>query len=306
MRESKSVRACDFCGKEFEARRVDQRFCSSKCHVAYYHARRAAKRAAKRVASGKDAAMVRKMGESLLGTCANCGREFTRPNVPSSYRAKYCSAGCSKEAYAKQHRDRYRKIASMCYNVPITENGRFPSDGMRSALEGVMRKYPVLSAEEETKLMCQNPERRRELLVLHHVGLVFSIAKRWACRIRFLDADDMIQIGLMALIRAAEKFKGECRFCSYARHVVENGYKMEMRHSYLLVDANCDSLNKRMDVVGEDGEEGGELLDYVYPLLAPEYRETSLAEWIELRDGIDFAKKAAKANFGRHMERIAV
>lgn len=301
---SKIVKTCDFCGKEFTAHRVDMRFCSSKCHVAYHHAKRAVARAAKRAET--KSAIVKEMGEVLLLKCKNCGREFTRERTQTAYRTKYCSAECSKEAHAKQHRERDRKIAATCYNVPITENGRFPSDEMCSALAGVMRKYPVLSAEEEAKLMLQSPERRRELLVLHNVRLVFGIAKRWACRIRFLDADDMIQIGLIALISAAEKFKGECRFCSYARRVVESSYKMEMRHSYLLVDANCDSLNKRMDVVGEDGEEGGELLDYVYPLLAPEYRETSLAEWIELRDGIDFAKKAAKANFGRHMERMAV
>ena len=71
MTKERVVKACDFCGKEFDAWRADRRFCSSKCHDAYYHAKRAAKRAARR----KKSTRVKEVGDSLLITCANCGRE---------------------------------------------------------------------------------------------------------------------------------------------------------------------------------------------------------------------------------------
>ena len=279
------------------------RFCSSKCHVAYHHAQRAAKRAAKRAET--KSAIVKEMGEVLLFKCENCGKEFTRERTQTAYRTKYCSERCSKEARARQHREFYKRVAAICNSVPVSKNSRFPSDGMCSVLDGLMRKYPVLTAEEETEIMRKDPEQCRELLVLHHVRLVYRIMKSWACRIRFMDADDMIQIGLMALTEAARSFQfnGKARFCQYARRAVENRFKMELRHSYLLIDARCDSLNRRMDANGEDGDEGGELLDFVQPSIVDEFKETSLVEWLEHRDGIDFATKVARVN-ARKLHRV--
>ncbi len=300
---SKIVKTCDFCGKEFTAHRVDQHLCSRKCHDAYHHAQSAAKRAAKRAET--KSAIVKEMGEVLLFKCENCGREFTRERTKTSYRTKYCSERCSKEAHARQHREFDKRVAAICNSVPVSENSRFPSDGMCSALEGLIRKYPVLTAEEEKELKCTTPEKYRELLLLHHVRLVYGMVKSWPCRIRFMDADDMVQIGLIALTEAARtfQFNGKARFSQYARRAIENRFKMELRHSYCLVDGMCDSLNRKVDSVSEEGEDCGELLDVVQPLIVDEFRETSLAEWLEYRDGIAFAARVARANEKKHRVR---
>ncbi|MBO7686545.1 MAG: hypothetical protein J6V72_09185 [Kiritimatiellae bacterium] len=300
---SKIVKTCDFCGKEFTAHRVDQHLCSRKCHDAYHHAQRAAKRAAKRAET--KSAIVKEMGEVLLFKCENCGREFTRERTKTSYRTKYCSERCSKEAHARQHREFDKRVAAICNSVPVSENSRFPSDWMCSALEGVMRKYPVLTADEEKEIMQKAPEQCRDLLLLHHVRLVYGMVKSWPCRIRFMDADDMVQIGLIALTEAARTFQlnGKSRFSQYARRAIENRFKMELRHSYLLVDGMCDSLNRKVDSVSEEGEDCGELLDVVQPLIVDEFRETSLAEWLEYRDGIAFAARVARANEKKHRVR---
>ena len=300
---SKIVKTCDFCGKEFSAHRVDQHLCSRKCHVAYHHAKRAAERAAKRAET--KSAIVKEMGEVLIFKCENCGREFTRERTKTAYRAKYCSERCSKEAHAKKHREYDKRITEICNSVPVSKNSRFPSDGMCSSLRDTMEKYPVLSAEKEVELMRQEPEMRQKLLVLHNVRLVFYMVKRWPCRIRFMDADDMVQIGLMALVEAARtfQFSGRARFAQYARSAIENRFKMELRHSYNLVDGMCDSLNRKVDSVSEEGEDCGELLDVIQPSIVDGFRETSLAELLEYRDGIAFATRVAKAN-ARKMHRV--
>lgn len=119
------------------------------------------------------------------------------------------------------------------------------------------------------------------------------MVKRWACKSRFMDADDMIQIGFEALVKAAKSFKfRSCRFFSFGKRVIENRFKAEMRHPYLKVDVRCDSLNRKVDAVGDDEDEGGELLDFVQPSIVEEFKETSLAEWLDYRDGIDFATRA--------------
>ena len=287
---SKIVKTCDFCGKEFAAHRVDQHLCSHKCHVAYHHAKLSAERAAKRAALGKkNLAIVKDMGETLLVKCANCGILFTCKKDNTAYARKYCSEQCGEEAGEKRHRERDRIYSS----VQPTENGRFPSDGMCSALRDIMRKYPVLSAEEEAELMRQEPEMWQKLLVLHNVRLVFYMGKRWVCRSRFMDADDMIQIGFMALMKAAKEFKpGTCRFFTFGKRVIEHRFKAEMRRSYWMVDAGCDSLNRKVDAVDGDEDRDGELLDFVQHSIVDEFKETSLAEWLEYRDGIDFATRA--------------
>lgn len=111
----------------------------------------------------------------------------------------------------------------------------------------------------------------------------------------------MIQIGFMALMKAAKEFKpGTCRFFTFGKRVIEHRFKAEMRRSYWMVDARCDSLNRKVDA--EDGDEGvgGELLDFVQPSIVDEFKETSLEEWLEYRDGIDFATRAINGVGSEH------
>ena len=163
---------------------------------------------------------------------------------------------------------------------------RLPSDGMSSALHKIMAKYPLLTAEGESELMMMEPGSWRELLVLHNARLVFEKAKKWSGLYRFMDVDDMIQYGLLGLWKAALRFEPTrgLRFSTYAGYWAEAAMKDQARRIWIEVDIRSDSLNRKVEL---KDEEGGEMLDFIQPSIAAESKETTLPEWLELRDEVE-------------------
>lgn len=87
-----------------------------------------------------------------------------------------------------------------------------------------LNRYKPLSAEEERALIKTIKRKRhnlnyfqaREMLILHNLRLVFSIAKKYM-RLG-LPAVDLVDEGILGLIKALERFNPEanCRFGTYA------------------------------------------------------------------------------------------
>ena len=103
------------------------------------------------------------------------------------------------------------------------------SDTLQLFLRDV-RRHPLLSAEEEVEL-AQRIERgdleAKERMVNSNLRLVVSLAKKYQGH--ELALLDLIQEGILGLIRAAEKFdwRRSCRFSTYAtwwvREAIERG-----------------------------------------------------------------------------------
>ena len=167
------------------------------------------------------------------------------------------------------------------------------SPGMKAWLDAVIEKHPPLTPEEESEIVLReghNRERLNELLVLHNVALIVQSAKAYALQYRDQDVDDMIAQGLMGMWQAAKNFdltRG-VRFSTYCIYKAKRRMQYRTRLKSHKVDRSCVSLNRKLP---EKGEEGGELIDFIQSKFDAEFKETSLAEWLEFRDGLDFADR---------------
>ncbi len=95
---------------------------------------------------------------------------------------------------------------------------------------GYLKKYPLLTKEEEYKLALQVQDgdlEARDLMIKSNLGLVINVAKRFLGR--GLAFDDLIMEGNIGLMKAVDKFiaKKGFRFSTYAtwwiRQSVERG-----------------------------------------------------------------------------------
>lgn len=92
-----------------------------------------------------------------------------------------------------------------------------------------------LSAKEEAEclaLMQQGDEEAKNRLVEHNLRLVAHVAKKYT-QAPGADADDIISIGTIGLIKAISSFKPEknARLATYAARCIENEILMFMRSS---------------------------------------------------------------------------
>lgn len=99
-----------------------------------------------------------------------------------------------------------------------------------------MSEHPVLTREQERALAQRAERGDREAfqtLVTHNIRLVFSIARRYQGA--GMPLDDLVQEGVIGLIRAAEKFdwRRGFKFSTYAtwwiRQAVQRGLEKEAR-----------------------------------------------------------------------------
>jgi predicted nucleic acid-binding Zn ribbon protein len=88
------MKKCECCGKEFEGKRKESRFCSGKCQNLYYNRKRPSK--SKRQANIK---------------CMICGKEVTGKRV------FYCSDTCLKKSIGNRMK-RNREERKSPYNLP--------------------------------------------------------------------------------------------------------------------------------------------------------------------------------------------
>lgn len=88
-----------------------------------------------------------------------------------------------------------------------------------------------LSAKEEKELiarMTQGDSEAARLLTEHNLRLVAHIAKKYASP--GIDADDLISVGSIGLMKAVSSFRPECgKLSAYAARCVENEMLMYLR-----------------------------------------------------------------------------
>jgi RNA polymerase sigma factor (sigma-70 family) len=151
---------------------------------------------------------------------------------------------------------------------------------MMNLYSNIAKKYPKLTRNAEQELIEKTRndlERRRELLILHHVSLAIAVAKHYKTRIESFD--DGIQLAMIGLIKAAEAFdpsRGN-RFMTYALPKMLR----EVRYHSQIVDGMMDLVSMSLDnKIGYSEDEERTLLDYVGRLKSSQcawsnYDETS-------------------------------
>ena len=179
---------------------------------------------------------------------------------------------------------------------------KLPSAPMVQMLRSLREQYPPLTAEEESELILRwhgNRERMNELLVLHNASLLMGWAKSYAMKYRDMDVDDMIQCGFIGLWRAAKKFEPErgLRFSTYAGYHAQSAMGYATRLKSHLVDLRSVSFNYKLRDC-KDGEERQELIDVVQGRIVCEFKETSLADWLETRDNLKHVDKVMECARG--------
>lgn len=137
--------------------------------------------------------------------------------------------------------------------------------------------------------------RQRDALVRRYLNLADAIARNFHSRYRNLtEADDLIQVARLALVRAAERAKGE-EPTAYLRRCIDGALLHHMRDRALLVrrpkTARCecpwihDSLDRRL-------EGGGCLLDLLESRDNTPQEEASAAQadgWLEQLPAVEAA-----------------
>ena len=110
-----------------------------------------------------------------------------------------------------------------------------------------------LKAEEEAELvarMAEGDAAAREKLIEHNLRLVAHIAKKYA---RSGDADDLISIGSIGLIKAVHTFRPEAgRLTTYASRCIENEIRMHLRASKKLKNTSTISDTVTRDKEGNE------------------------------------------------------
>lgn len=102
---------CEYCGREFEPSRSNQRFCSYKCNQKYWYHNNPEYRARKKAKSQEHKAA----RLDRVRTCAICGKEFKPIRSPQ----KCCSPECRKEHYRRYFNDYFHKHHSAKEKLPL-------------------------------------------------------------------------------------------------------------------------------------------------------------------------------------------
>ncbi len=114
-----------------------------------------------------------------------------------------------------------------------------------------IRKYPILTAEEERELaqkIAQGDLSAKEKFINSNLRFVVSIAKKF--HVEQMSLMDLIQEGSIGLIKAVEKFNPEkgYRFSTYAKYWIMQSI---LRAIDLKCDPNVISLQIHVDENGE-------------------------------------------------------
>ncbi len=100
-------------------------------------------------------------------------------------------------------------------------------------VSGSTASFPKpLTKKEETEYferMSKGDKKAREVLIERNLRLVAHIAKKYS--VSPSDADDIISVGTMGLIKAVDSFRAECgtRFATYAVRCLQNEILMYFR-----------------------------------------------------------------------------
>lgn len=108
-------------------------------------------------------------------------------------------------------------------------------------------QYPILSKEEERKLIETYRNNREELnrrLCLHNIKMVFSMAKSYVTKTK--DFDSLVQNGMLGLMEAARRFdiNKNIKFCTYASIWIRKYFSMQYYTSQYKLDQSTFSLDE--------------------------------------------------------------
>jgi RNA polymerase sporulation-specific sigma factor len=111
-------------------------------------------------------------------------------------------------------------------------SGLFADDNTVDYVNGAEQLPPPLSPEEEAKtfeLLSSDPEKARDLLIVHNLRLVVYIAKKFENT--GIGVEDLISIGTIGLIKSIQTFKPDKRIklATYASRCIENEILMYFR-----------------------------------------------------------------------------
>jgi len=149
----------------------------------------------------------------LYKTCTRCKRKLT---TDMFYVRTNSFDG--RQSNCKDCRSVYQKLTKSSLNPHIVKNA------IGSYLE-IVGKYPLLTQAQEVELATKvksGDAEARDLLVLHNLRLVYSIANRYAHGTN-LPIEDIISEGTIGLVAAVDKFdhlKGY-KFSTYATWWIE-------------------------------------------------------------------------------------
>lgn len=107
-------------------------------------------------------------------------------------------------------------------------------------------QYPLLSKEEEREMIEKyrnDPIKLRQLLQMHNVQMVFSMAKKYMSKTA--DYDGLVQDGLVGLAEAANRFELDknIKFSTYAYMWIMKYMTMNFYGKQVEVDSHSTSLN---------------------------------------------------------------
>ncbi len=129
---------CGYCGKEFEPRRKDQRYCSKSCKV--MASRRRSKRGSK----------TSKKVNSSPGLSKLCLNDSTHTTIPPKGKLTFC-AGCGREFYARKEGQKYCS-RSCAGKAKITK----PQKARREALAESKRNLLGIEIPEVYRFVIRN------------------------------------------------------------------------------------------------------------------------------------------------------
>lgn len=121
---------------------------------------------------------------------------------------------------------------------------------MTYALSRYANTVPALTQDEEVKLFTryneQNCLESVHKIVVSHIPLVMKVANKYY---RYgVDKDDLFQEGIIALMKAAKKFKLSfgVRFCVYALYDVKESISSFVRKNYNIINLVTTKADRRL------------------------------------------------------------
>lgn len=128
---------------------------------------------------------------------------------------------------------------------PIIQDNANTTKLMRYCKQHENDECKILSKAEEQALIKEwvkkDPEKLRQMLIMHNIALVFNVATKWMSSTR--SYDDLVQRGLTGLTIAAQKFnlkQTKTKFATYA-----------YRWVYKYIFDTYWNENKRKDIANE-------------------------------------------------------
>lgn len=108
-------------------------------------------------------------------------------------------------------------------------------------------QYKILSKEEEQELIEKyrnDRDKLNQLLCMHNIKMVFSMAKSFVTKTR--DFDSLVQNGMLGLMEAAKRFDIDknIKFCTYAAIWIRKYFSMHYYTSQYKIDQNTSSLDE--------------------------------------------------------------